>query len=103
MPSLSVDGNIFLGGLSERRVLGRRVVDRARLVAEPGRLLHEMGLDIDPRGSVARLSVGRQQVVEIVNAMSFAPSILLDEPPSALAAREVELLFTPLRRLRAGR
>ena len=40
------------------------------------------------------LSVGQQQVVEIAKAMSFKPSILLlDEPTSALATREVKQLF----------
>jgi len=50
---------------------------------------------------VRQLSVGRQQVVEIAKAMSYAPAVLLlDEPTSALAAREVGQLFTLIRRLR---
>ena len=68
------------------------------------RLLAEMGLDIDPRKQVASLSVGQQQVVEIAKAMSFEPSILLlDEPTSALATREVKQLFALVGRLRAAR
>jgi ribose transport system ATP-binding protein len=60
-----------------------------------------MGLDIDPHTPVRELSVGRQQVVEIAKAMSYAPSVLLlDEPTSALAAREVSQLFTLIGRLR---
>ena len=102
VPSLSVGENIYLGRLPQRRVLGRTVVDWARVHRDAGRLLHEMGLDIDPRSKVSRLSVGRQQVVEIVKAMSYDPAILLlDEPTSALASREVDLLFALLRRLRA--
>ncbi len=102
VPSLSVGENIYLGRLPHRRRLGASVVDWQRVHADAGRLLHEMGLDIDPRQQVSALSVGRQQVVEIVKAMSFAPSILLlDEPTSALASREVGLLFALLRRLRA--
>ncbi len=99
--SLSVGENIYLGRLPQRRVLGRRVVDWGRVHAGAGRLLHDMGLDIDPRARLGTLSVGRQQVVEIVKAMSYDPAILLlDEPTSALAAREVALLFGLLRRLR---
>ncbi len=102
VPNLSVGENIYLGRLPQRRVLGRSVVDWPRLHAQAGRLLRDMGLDIDPRARLGQLSVGRQQVVEIVKAMSFAPSVLLlDEPTSALAAREVALLFGLLRRLRA--
>ncbi len=101
VPSLSVGENIYLGRLPQRRVLGRPVVDWRRVHRDAGRLLAEMGLDIDPRSPVGSLSVGRQQVVEIVKAMSFDPAILLlDEPTSALAAREVDLLFGLLRRLR---
>ena len=60
-----------------------------------------MGLDLDSRQLVSTLSVGQQQVVEIAKAMSFNPSVLLlDEPTSALATREVNLLFTLVRRLR---
>ena len=102
VPALSVGENIYLGRLPQRRAVGRDVVDWARVHRDAGALLHDMGLDIDPRTPVGRLSVGRQQVVEIVKAMSFDPSILLlDEPTSALAAREVDLLFGLLRRLRA--
>ena len=61
-----------------------------------------MELDIDPRQPASRLSLGQQQMVEIVKAMSFSPSILiLDEPTSALASREVAHLFALVRRLRA--
>ncbi len=101
VPSLSVGENIYLGRLPQRRVLGRNIVDWSRVFADAGRLMADMGLDIDPRSIVGRLSVGRQQVIEIAKAMSFEPAILLlDEPTSALAAREVELLFGLLRRLR---
>jgi len=102
VPSLSVGENIFLGRLPQRRLLGRNVVDWRRVYQQSETLLHEMGLDIDPRQRLGSLSVGRQQVIEIVKAMSFNPAILLlDEPTSALASREVALLFALLRRLRA--
>ena len=102
VPSLSVGENIYLGRLPHRQAFGVSIVDWPRLHADAGRLLAEMGLDIDPRQRIGELSVGRQQVVEIVKAMSFSPSILLlDEPTSALASREVALLFALLRRLRA--
>ncbi len=101
VPQLSVGENIYLGRLPHRRMAGANVIDWPRVHRDAGRLLAEMGLDIDPHQRVAGLSVGHQQVIEIVKAMSFSPSILLlDEPTSALAAREVTLLFSLLRRLR---
>jgi ABC-type sugar transport system ATPase subunit len=101
VPALSVAENIYLGRLPRRRRLGAELIDWRRLYADATRLLDEMGLDIDPRRPAATLSIGQQQVVEIVKAMSFEPHILLlDEPTSALATREVGQLFALVRRLR---
>jgi ABC-type sugar transport system ATPase subunit len=101
IPSLSIGENIFLGRLPMMRRLGVPTIDWARMHRDAAVLLHEMGLDLDTHQEVSTLSVGQQQVVEIAKAMSFKPSILLlDEPTSALASREVELLFTLVRRLR---
>ncbi|HLQ17939.1 MAG TPA: ATP-binding cassette domain-containing protein, partial [Tabrizicola sp.] len=101
VPSLSIGENIFLGRLPMARRLGLRVVDWDRMHREAAALLQEMGLDLDTHQEVSTLSVGQQQVIEIAKAMSFRPAILLlDEPTSALATREVDLLFTLVRRLR---
>src|SRR6516225_10104214 len=99
--SLSVGENIYLGRMPKRRVLGRSIVDWKRLWRDAAALLADMGLTIDPTTLAETLSVGQQQIIEIVKAMSFAPSILLlDEPTSALAAPEVAQLFALIRRLR---
>jgi ABC-type sugar transport system ATPase subunit len=102
VPELSVAENIFLGRLPYRTLVpGLRGIDWQKLNRDAAALLDDMGLDIDPRMPARELSVGRQQVVEIVKAMSFSPSILLlDEPTSALAAKEVSQLFALVRRLR---
>jgi ribose transport system ATP-binding protein len=101
IPSLSIGENIFLGRLPMTSRLGVRVIDWARMHRDAATLLAEMGLDLDTHQTVSTLSVGQQQVVEIAKAMSFKPSVLLlDEPTSALASREVSLLFTLVRRLR---
>lgn len=103
VPGLSVAENIFLGRLSRRRLGPVSVIDWPRVHADAARLLTEMDIgDIDPGQPVSDLSVGQQQTVEIVKAMSFEPAVLLlDEPTSALAAREVDHLFALVRRLRA--
>jgi ribose transport system ATP-binding protein len=101
IPSQSVGENIFLGRLPRRKGFGA-VVDWKKLHREAAALLEEMELDIDPRQPAARLSLGQQQMVEIVKAMSFSPSILiLDEPTSSLASLEVAHLFALVRRLKA--
>lgn len=101
IPSLSVGENIYLGRLFQKSVLGCRLVDWQAIHRGAARLLKEMELDIDPRRLAGSLSVGQQQIVEIVKAMSFQPRILLfDEPTSALAVREVDQLFSLIHRLR---
>lgn len=98
IPELTVAENIYLGRMPKRR--GFIQWGRLRHMAQ--RLLDDMGAgDIAPNAVVSSLSVGKQQVVEIAKAMSFAPRVLqLDEPTSALAQDEVGHLFALLRRLR---
>ncbi|MBK8267309.1 MAG: sugar ABC transporter ATP-binding protein [Planctomycetes bacterium] len=63
-------------------------------------ILSELGLSLDVRAKVSRLSIAQQQIVEIAKAMSYAPRVLmLDEPTSALAANEVDRLFELIRSL----
>jgi len=101
VPSLSVGENIYLGRLPRRHRLGLSIVDWDRVYRDAAALLAEMAPQIDPHALVGSLSVGQQQIVEIVKAMSFHPKVLLlDEPTSALATREVEQLFALIRRLR---
>ena len=58
-------------------------------------------LDLDARAS--DLSISDQQLVELVRGMLRGARVLIvDEPTSALTAREVENLFEQLRRLAAG-
>ena len=50
--------------------------------------------DIDPSTPVRELSLAKQQVVEILKAMSLNPKVLiLDEPTSSLTEFEVKELF----------
>ncbi len=102
VPELSVGENIFLGRLPKSTRFGVSIVDWRRLHRMPSACWRRWAWISNSRKQVASLSVGQQQVVEIAKAMSFEPSILLlDEPTSALATREVKQLFALIDRLRA--
>ncbi|MDO4622671.1 MAG: PfkB family carbohydrate kinase [Eubacteriales bacterium] len=97
VPSLSVMENIFLGRMPKKG----RMIDWGKTYTEAKKLLDRIGVDINPREMVSRLSMWQCQVVEIAKAMSYNPKVLmLDEPTSSLANNEVELLFNVVRELK---
>jgi general nucleoside transport system ATP-binding protein len=60
-----------------------------------------VGITVHPQSRVDSLSVGEQQRVEIVKALSRECRILiLDEPTAVLVPQQVDALFAALRRLR---
>lgn len=91
-PDLSVTENIFMG-----HEIVDPVTKRMRwrdMHEEAGRLLAELGANIDPRTQMGALSVAQQQIVEIAKALTIKASILImDEPTAALTARESEELY----------
>jgi D-xylose transport system ATP-binding protein len=99
IPELSVAENIFLDRQPTSR-LG--AIDWHKLNADTKTLLDELGIrDVKPTDQVKRLTVGKQQMVEIAKALSKRARILvLDEPTSALTDREVAELFRTIGRLK---
>ena len=92
VPQLSVAENIFLGDAPMR---GPGFIDWRALTASTTRLLAELGLDLEARTPLCRLSLAQRQLVEIAKALSGEASILvMDEPTSALTSREVDQLFS---------
>ena len=95
VPYLSIAENIFLG--RERKTAG--MVDKRKMYAEARQWLEVVGLDVNPATMVCRLSIGKQQMVEIAKACSLNMKLLImDEPTSSLSEREVESLFQMIRR-----
>ncbi|RAD10062.1 sugar ABC transporter ATP-binding protein, partial [Burkholderia multivorans] len=99
LPTLSVAENLFLNRLPRR--FG--VIDRARLRDDARVAMAQVGLDaIDPDTPVGALGIGHQQMVEIArNLIGDCRVLILDEPTAMLTAREVELLFEQIDRLKA--
>ena len=97
---LTVAENMFLGREKVRGV----VLNQREMEAEAAEVLGRLKIDISPRTVVGDLPISKQQMVEIAKALSMDARILImDEPTSALTAREIEDLFRIIRDLRAGR
>lgn len=57
-------------------------------------LFDELGVNVDPRTQMRKMSVSQRQMVEIAKAVSFNSKIIVfDEPTSSLTQDEVEQLF----------
>ena len=70
--------------------------------AEAGKILEDLKIDLDPKQVVGELPVSKQQMVEIAKALSTnARVLIMDEPTSALTAREIEDLFRIIKELKA--
>ena len=98
-PDLDVAENIFMGRQPLQSVTRR--IDRRQMYEEAGKLLRSLGMNLDPHTRVRGLSFADQQMVEIAKALSVnAQVLIMDEPTSALALREVANLFRIARQLR---
>ena len=65
-------------------------------------LFAKLGLDVDPKTVMSKMSVSQRQMVEIAKAVSYnAKVIVFDEPTSSLTEQEVEHLFRIINMLRA--
>ena len=97
MNHLTVAQNMFIG---REIIKGGFINDRA-MEAEAQRQFDRMGVKIDPSAKLGDLTVGKQQMVEIVKAVSRECRLLvLDEPTAALTQPEVEELFKIMNELR---
>ena len=98
MDHLTVAQNIYIGRESTRsKGLFLDDKEQNRRAAE---LLARLNMDIDPTETLARLTVGKQQMVEIAKAVSRRLRILiLDEPTAALTDAEIDELFAIMRDL----
>lgn len=94
---LTVAQNIFIG----REIMNGKIIDDKKMNEEANKLFEQLGIDIDPKETMSRLTVGKQQMCEIAKAISHeAKVIIFDEPSAALTEAEIEELFKIIRDLR---
>lgn len=98
-PNLGVATNLYLSNLEEQ---GSLFVPDKKMEADAREILRRVGLEyIHARTKVSVLQPGEQQLVEIARAIvKDAKLIVLDEPTSSLADREIRVLFQIVRELK---
>lgn len=94
----SIMENIWLGREPKNK-LG--LIDHRKMYEMTEEVLKEINLKEDPKTLMANLTVADMQMVEIAKALSYnAKLIIMDEPTSALANKEIDQLFSIMRRLK---
>ncbi len=93
----SVAENMMLGRFPTKMGL----VSHKEMYEFTKKVFDDLGMNIDPRTRMEKLSVSQRQMVEIAKAVSYDAKILiLDEPTSSLTEQEVAMLFRILNLLR---
>jgi methyl-galactoside transport system ATP-binding protein/inositol transport system ATP-binding protein len=91
--------NVWLG---REPLTGLKLVDHKKMYSLTKDVLKEIELEEDPATLMADLTVAKIQMVEIAKAVSYnSKLIIMDEPTSALAEKEIKQLFSIMRKLKA--
>ena len=94
---LSAAENLFLG----RPIRKGMVIDKKAMEEEAAKAFEQLQIKINPKELVKNLSVGYQQMIEIVKAIQQnAQVLIMDEPSAPLTTNEVERMFKVVELLR---
>ena len=99
MNDLTVAENIFIGRESVKGLLLNKKEQNVRAQE----LLDSLHINIAPTTLVRKLTVAKQQMVEIAKALSFNNTrlLIMDEPSAALTTQEIEDLFVVIRDMKS--
>ncbi len=93
----TVMDNMWLGRYPTKGLF----VDQEKMLKDTQAIFDELDIDINPREKVGNLSVSQMQMIEIAKAFSYdAKIVIMDEPTSSLTEKEVNHLFTIIRKLK---
>jgi simple sugar transport system ATP-binding protein len=96
---LSVLENLFLGAPILRR---GGLVDWTAMRARATAALEEWGVEVDLGAPAGELTIGQQQLLEILRIMMLGPKVIvLDEPTAKLGRAEATILIEHIHRLRS--
>lgn len=97
VPELSVAENVFLGSA----VRNGPFVNRNAMEKKTSEIFDSLGIHINPKIPVSKLTVAYRQMVEIARALSKNVKILImDEPSATLTDDEVEILMKLILKLK---
>ena len=98
LKDLTVAENIFIGRESTRGVF----LNKKEQNKKAQDLLDSLNLKLSATTPVKRLTVAKQQMVEIAKALSFPSTriMIMDEPSAPLTDTEIQELFTFIRQLK---
>lgn len=95
---MDVAENIWLG--REHLFMSAGMISKKKRLEATQKLLNELGIDIKPTDYVKNISIAQAQLTELARAVSYnSDIIIMDEPTSALTTKEVEILYSVVRKL----
>ncbi|WP_125142484.1 sugar ABC transporter ATP-binding protein [Clostridium transplantifaecale] len=98
VPARTIAANVFMGRELKDKF---GLVDAKRMEQETQKVIDDLHLNLRAEQLVEDLSIGMQQLVEIIKAVSAeARIVVMDEPTSSLSQGEVETLFDIIRLLK---
>ena len=98
VPDRTIAANVFLGR-ELKNSLG--MVDAPKMERETQKVIDDLQIDLKADQLVRNLTMGMQQLVEIIKVVSAdARIVVMDEPTSSLSQAEVEILFGIIRLLK---
>ena len=98
-PHLSAAENILLGRYPLRNSL---MVDWNKLRQTAQEVVDGLGVTINVSKPIRSLTIAQQQIIEIARALQRKSFILvLDEPSAVLGKRDIEMLYSVIRRLKS--
>ncbi|MDR1203526.1 MAG: sugar ABC transporter ATP-binding protein [Tannerellaceae bacterium] len=98
VPEMSVSENIWVG--REKKFLKFGLLQINKRDEASRKILADLNIDIDIRKKVKDISVAEMQLTEIARAVSYdSEVIVMDEPTSSLASKEIKILYTIIENL----
>ena len=96
--NLSIAENYFLGRLPMKGMM----IDWNRMYSESQKVIDKFGLHVDPRDTIASLSVAMQAMITIskISINEDIRLVIFDEPTALLENEKVETLFRYIRELK---